>query len=245
MGHAAHGSVNPANDISGSPRTVGVILPVLNEADMLPTALEHLRQLSPDEIIVVDGGSTDATRDVAKAKMDGLPVRLLTSTRGRARQMNTGAAEARSDILLFLHADTRLPSRALESVRAAVRAGHIWGRFDVRLDNPKLIYRVIEWFMNLRSALTGIATGDQAVFVRRDVFEQLGGHPDIALMEDIELSARLRRKQPPARIRTPVLVSARRWERRGIVRTVLLMWGLRLCYWLGISPVRLARWYDA
>lgn len=225
--------------------TVAVILPVLNEASTLPTTLEHLRQLLSDEIIIVNGGSTDTTRDVAQTKMDGLPARLLTSTRGRARQMNAGAAAAHSDILLFLHADTCLPPDAIESVRAVIRAGNVWGRFDVRLDNSRFAYRVIERFMNWRSALTGIATGDQAIFVRRDVFEKLGGYPAIALMEDIALSARLKRIRAPVRLRTTVVTSARRWEQRGVVRTVARMWWLRLCYWSGVSPARLARWYDA
>ncbi len=225
--------------------TVAVILPVLNEISTLPTTLEHLRQQMPDEIIVVDGGSTDATRDIVQVRTDPLSVRWLMSARGRASQMNAGAADARADILLFLHADTHLPPDAIESVRVTVRAGHIWGRFDVRLDNPKLIYRVIEWFMNQRSALTGIATGDQAIFVRRDVFEKLGGYPAIALMEDIALSARLKRIRAPACLRMAVVTSARRWEQRGVVRTVARMWWLRLCYWFGVSPTRLARWYDA
>ncbi|MBI3574716.1 MAG: TIGR04283 family arsenosugar biosynthesis glycosyltransferase [Gammaproteobacteria bacterium] len=240
MGHAAHGSVNPANDISGPPRTVGVILPVLNEAGILETALIGVLEQAPDEIVVVDGGSQDATCDVVR---NHPRIRLLETERGRAAQMNAGAAEARSDILLFLHADTRLPPQALSHVRAAIRAGHLWGRFDVRLDSARPAYRIIERFMNLRSALTGIATGDQAIFVRRDVFRQLGGFAPIPLMEDVELSARLRRGRPPARLRAPVLVSVRRWERHGVARTVLRMWWLRLCYWLGVSPARLARWY--
>ena len=240
MGHAAHGSVNPANDISGSPRTVGVILPVLNEAGILETALTEVLEQAPDEMIVVDGDSQDATCDIVRRHP---ALHLIKAQRGRAAQMNAGAAAARSDILLFLHADTRLPPQALSHVRAAIQAGHLWGRFDVRLDGARPAYRVIERFMNLRSALTGIATGDQAIFVRRDVFQQLGGFAPISLMEDIELSARLRRKQPPARIRAPVLVSVRRWERHGVARTVLRMWWLRLCYWLGVSPTHLARWY--
>ena len=240
MGHAAPGSVSPANDIAGPPRTVGVILPVLNEAGILETALTEILKQAPDEIIVVDGGSRDATRDVVR---NHPRIRLLETERGRAAQMNAGAAEARSDILLFLHADTRLPPQALSHVRAAIQAGHLWGRFDVRLDGARPAYRVIERFMNLRSALTGIATGDQAIFVRRDAFERLGGYAPIALMEDIELSARLKRRQRPARVRAPVVTSARRWEQHGILRTVLRMWRLRLLYWLGMSPARLARWY--
>lgn len=241
MGPAPHVALTAA----GHALTVAVILPVLNEAGTLPTLLEHLRQQMPDEIIVVDGGSTDAPRDVAQAEIDPLSVRWLVSARGRARQMNAGAAAAHSDILLFLHADTHLPSDAIGSVRAVIRAGNVWGRFDVRLDNPRFVYRVIEWFMNQRSAITGIATGDQAIFVRRDVFEALGGYPAIALMEDIALSVRLRRIKTPARLRTAVTTSVRRWERNGVTRMVLRMWWLRLCYWLGVSPERLARWYDA
>ena len=225
--------------------TVAVILPVLNEASTLPTTLEHLRQQMPDEIIVVDGGSTDATCDIVRARTDPLSLRWLVSARGRASQMNVGAAAAHADVLLFLHADTRLPFDAIESVRAVMRAGNVWGRFDVRLDNPWFAYRVIERFMNWRSALTGIATGDQAIFVRRDVFGKLGGYPVIALMEDIALSARLKRIRAPARLRTAVATSVRRWERNGVTRTVLRMWWLRLCYWFGVSPARLARWYDA
>ena len=240
MGHAAPGSVNPANDISGPPRTVGVVLPVLNEAGILETALTEVLEQAPDEIVVVDGGSQDATRDIAR---NHPRIRLLETERGRAAQMNAGAAAASSDILLFLHADTRLPPQALNHVRAAIQAGHLWGRFDIRLDGMRPAYRVIERFMNLRSALTGIATGDQAVFVRRDVFRQFGGYAPIALMEDIELSARLKRRQRPARVRAPAVTSARRWEQHGILRTVLRMWRLRLLYWLGMSPARLARWY--
>lgn len=225
--------------------TVAVILPVLNEAGTLPTLLEHLRQQMPDEIIVVDGGSTDTTRDIVWARTDPLSVRWLVSARGRASQMNTAAAAARADVLLFLHADTRLPLDALESVRAVIRAGNVWGRFDVRLDNPRFVYRVIERFMNWRSALTGIATGDQAIFVRRNVFDKLGGYPAIALMEDIALSARLKRIMAPVRLRAVVTTSARRWERHGVAHTVARMWWLRLCYWIGVSPARLARWYDA
>ncbi len=236
MGPAPHVTLTPVSH----ELTVAIILPVLNEAGILETALTEVLEQAPDEIVVVDGGSQDATRDVVRRHPT---LQLFEAEPGRAVQMNAGAAAAHSDILLFLHADTRLPPDAIESVRAVIRAGDVWGRFDVRLDNSRFAYRVIERFMNWRSALTGIATGDQAIFVRRDVFRQLGGFAPIPLMEDIELSARLRRRQFPARIRTPVLVSVRRWKRYGVARTVLRMWWLRLCYWLGVSPARLARWY--
>ena len=225
---------------AGAGHSVAVILPVLHEAGILETALTEVLAQAPDEIIVIDGGSRDATRDIVRHHPR---IRLLETERGRAAQMNAGAAEAHADILLFLHADTRLPPQALSHVRAAIQAGHLWGRFDVRLDGARPAYRVIERFMNLRSALTGIATGDQAVFVRRDIFRQLGGYAPIALMEDIELSARLKRRQRPARVRAPVVTSARRWEQHGILRTVLRMWALRFLYRVGVSPVRLARWY--
>jgi rSAM/selenodomain-associated transferase 2 len=219
---------------------VAVVLPVLNEAVALPATLASLPAHAPDDIVVVDGGSRDATRSIARTTPG---VRLLESVPGRAAQMNTGAAATGADILLFLHADTRLPPGALDAVRAAVGAGRVWGRFDVRLDSGRAVYRVIEWFMNRRSALTGIATGDQAIFVRRDVFASLGGYAPIALMEDIDLSRRLKRVSAPACLAGPVLTSVRRWERDGIARTVLHMWTLRLLYWLGVSPARLARGY--
>jgi len=238
MEPATHGGVIPAAQTA--PLTVAVVLPVLNEADTLPAALARLQEQSPDQIIVVDGGSRDATRRIAQAAP---AVRLLGSAPGRAVQMNAGAAATSADILLFLHADTRLPPGALDAVRAAVSAGRVWGRFDVRLDGARAAYRVIEWFMNRRSALTGIATGDQAIFVRRDVFASLGGYAPIALMEDIELSRRLKRIGTPARLAGPVTASVRRWERQGVVCTVLRMWGLRLLFRLGVSPTRLARWY--
>lgn len=224
--------------------SVAVILPVRNEAAVLEAVLaELLARHYPLEIIVVDGGSHDASRAIAGNFSPRHPVRVLEASAGRALQMNAGAAAASADILLFLHADTRLPSGALDAVRAAVGAGYAWGRFDVRLDGTRPAYRVIEWFMNRRSAFTGIATGDQAIFVRRDVFESLGGYAPIALMEDIELSRRLKRRGRPTRIADPVTTSARRWERYGVVRTVLRMWRLRFLFWVGVSPTRLARWY--
>lgn len=192
-------------------------------------------------MILVDGGSADATAQV----MARFPrIRLVTSARGRARQMNAGAREARGDTVLFLHADTRLPDGALQAIAAVLRDPRvIGGRFDVRFDSPRPIFRVIAFFMNLRSRLSGISTGDQAIFVRREVFEAAGGYRDIPLMEDIELSRRLKRRGKLAALSLRVVTSARKWEREGALRTIVLMWTLRLLYAIGVSPDRLHRWY--
>jgi rSAM/selenodomain-associated transferase 2 len=189
----------------------------------------------------VDGGSTDATAAIAARFPQ---VRLLASPRGRARQMNAGARAARGDVLLFLHADTSLPDGALAAMEAAVGdPGVVAGRFDVRFDNPRHVFRMIAWFMNQRSRWSGISTGDQAIFVRREVFEALGGYPDMPLMEDVELCRRLKRRGRLAALRLRVTTSARKWEREGAVRTILLMWTLRLLYMAGVPPRRLHRWY--
>ena len=193
------------------------------------------------EIVLVDGRSTDATAAIAARFPE---VILLASPRGRARQMNAGARAARGDVLLFLHADTLLPDCALAAVEAAVGdPGVVVGRFDVRFDNPRRVFRMIAWFMNQRSRWSGISTGDQAIFVCREPFDALGGYPDMPLMEDIELCRRLKRRGKLAALRLTVTTSARKWEREGAVRTIVLMWALRLLYMVGVSPVRLHRWY--
>lgn len=227
--------------------SVSIIMPVLEEAGVLRERLDGLQSDDPwHEIIIVDGGSRDATAASARAWAAGTAgddVHVLETAPGRARQMNAGAAQATGDALLFLHVDTRLPQGALELVRSALRTGAVWGRFDVRIDARERIFRVIERAMNLRSALSGLATGDQAIFVRADVFRMLGGYAPIALMEDIELCARLKWVGPPVRIRQPALTSDRRWRSRGVLRTILSMWTLRALYSLGVSPQRLARVY--
>jgi len=229
------------------PLTIAVILPVLNEAENLDDSLSELIEIQHfDEIIVVDGGSTDASMETVCKLMsfDVEPVpQLIQSPRGRATQMQAGAQAASSDILLFLHADSTLPPGAAEDIRDAVERGEIWGHFDVRLSGIHYFYRVIERLMNWRSRLTGIATGDQGLFVRRDVYRLLGGFASLPLMEDIEFCTRLKSVGKPLCLHGPLITSSRRWEKNGIVRTIFRMSLLRLLYWLGVAPARLARWY--
>ena len=226
-----------------SPRLlISIVIPALDEAPNLARLLPDLRARFPAaEVVLVDGGSADATVATAARVPE---VRLLVSPRGRARQMNVGARAARGDVLLFLHADTLLPDGALAAVDAAVGdPGVVAGRFDVRFDNPQRVFRMIAWFMNERSRRTGIATGDQAIFVCREAFDAVGGYPEMPLMEDVELCRRLKRRGQIAALRLCVTTSARKWEREGAVRTILLMWALRFLYIVGIPPVRLHRWY--
>jgi len=213
---------------------LSVVVPVLNEAAGIRAALEALAPLRNrgHEVIVVDGGSSDRTPELAA----GLCDRVLSAPRGRAAQMNAGARAATGDVLVFLHADTRLPPGADQ----LVPNGSMWGRFDVEIDGRHPLLKVVACAMNLRSRLTGIATGDQAMFVRRDSFP---GFPEIALMEDIALSRILKKSGRPACLRERAVTSGRRWESRGVLRTIFLMWRLRLLYFLGVSPERLARRY--
>lgn len=226
---------------------LSIIVPVLNEATALSTMLIQLLPLSqPDcEVLFVDGGSTDAT--VALIKAAGFQV--LHSCPGRATQMNTGAAQSRGQNLLFLHADTELPKGAVDSVQQALKSHpqsglHQWGRFDVRIIGQHWMLRVIAHMMNLRSCWSGIATGDQAMFVTRAAFETVGGFPDQPLMEDIELSKRLLHLSRPACIRSRVNTSGRRWDSHGVWRTLFLMWRLRFAYWRGVPVNQLARAYQ-
>ena len=219
---------------------LAIVVPMLDEAATLPALLVHLAgwRARGCEVVLVDGGSRDDS--VAMARAAGL--RVVVAERGRARQMNAGAQACGRALLLFLHADTRLPEAADAMVCAAL-AVQAWGRFDVRIDGRPLMLRVVAALMNLRSRLSGIATGDQAIFVRRDVFEAVGGFPDQPLMEDIELSCRLLRVSRPACLRARVRTSGRRWEQRGVWRTIALMWRLRWAYWRGVPAERLAEAY--
>ena len=220
---------------------LSIVMPVLNEAAGIAPVLERLAPLRRDgaEIIVVDGGSNDATSSRAAPHCD----RVIAAPRGRALQMNAGAAAAKGDVLLFLHADTQLPPDAGRLIDGGLADGrHVWGRFDVRIDGPPAL-AIVAAAMNLRSRITGIATGDQAMFVTRAAFERAGGFPEIALMEDVALSARLRRLSWPFCIGAHAVTSGRRWQSRGTLRTILLMWRLRFDYWRGADPKDLARRY--
>jgi rSAM/selenodomain-associated transferase 2 len=216
---------------------ISVIVPALEEAAGIGPVLGHLAswRAAGHEVIVVDGGSADATAALAAPLAD----RVLRAARGRARQMNAGAEAASGDALLFLHADTLLPPGAERLVGQALER-RSWGRFDARIAGGSPLLAVIAFFMNLRSRLTGIATGDQAIFVRREAFEP---YPEIPLMEDIAFCRRMKRHGPPACLRERVTTSGRRWERQGVLRTMLLMWRLRWAYWRGADPGDLARRY--
>jgi rSAM/selenodomain-associated transferase 2 len=218
---------------------LSIVMPVLNEAAGIAAALEALAPLRRRgaEVIVVDGGSTDDTAAAARDLAD----RVVSSTRGRARQMNAGAAAATGDVLLFLHADTRLPGQADLLIGEALAGSRVWGRFDVTFDRGAL--PLVAASMNLRSRVTGIATGDQAMFMTRAAFMRAGGFPEIALMEDVAFSACLKHLSRPACLHARVTTSPRRWHRNGTLRTVVLMWRLRLAFFFGADPARLARAY--
>ena len=226
-----------------SPPPISVVMPVLDEAAGIEAALAPLQALRAfgGEVIVVDGGSRDATRALAAPWAD----RVLQAPRGRAAQMNAGAAVASGEVLLFLHADTVLPPGAAEAIAAGLkRTGRAWGRFDVAIAGADPLLVLVALLMNGRSRLTGIATGDQAIFARRGAFEAAGGFPEIALMEDVALSKALKRRSAPLCLRERAVTSGRRWEKHGTLRTIVLMWRLRLAYFLGADPRRLARRYD-
>lgn len=220
---------------------ISIVIPALNEASQLPRLLEQLAawRQAGDEIIVVDGGSEDATAGIAAAA----GAKVIQAPSGRATQMNAGAQHAGGKLLWFVHADTSLDASHRTALLKACERGAKWGRFDVRFADAAGLMRVIAWCMNWRSHLTHRVTGDQCLFVERKLFRELGGFALVALMEDIELSARLSRCAPPWRLYPRVGISARRWQRGGVVRTIALMWWLRLAYALGVPTPTLARWY--
>jgi rSAM/selenodomain-associated transferase 2 len=220
---------------------VSVIIPTLNEAEHIQQLLDDLQPLreAGGELIVVDGGSTDATCQLARAQVD----QLLQTTAGRARQMNAGAASASGSHLWFVHADTRVSAEVLAALLAACRGDLLWGRFDLRLSGERRLFRVIETLINWRSRLSGVATGDQGMLVAKTAFKSAGGFPDMPLMEDVALSKKLRKMRWPHCFTTRLWTSSRRWEESGVWRTILLMWWLRLAYFVGVPADRLAGYY--
>ena len=222
--------------------TLSIVMPVLNEAAGLAAALQALAPFTARgvQLIVADGGSSDGTAALAEAA----GATVIPAPRGRALQMNTGAQYASGEVLLFLHADTVLPDDADQLIAQALASGTaIWGRFDVRIAGRSRVLLLVAAFMNMRSRWSGIATGDQAMFMTRAAFAAVGGFPAQPLMEDIEISERLRRLSRPACLTAKVQTSGRRWETRGVWRTVLLMWRLRFAYWRGAAPEHLAELY--
>jgi len=220
---------------------VSIVIPVLDEVAALPLCLGALQSMRERgcELIVVDGGSRDGTPEVARSRVD----LLVEAPRGRARQMNAGAQRAGGEVIWFMHADSLAPADGDVEIQQAITDGYAWGRFDVKLSGRHPGLRIIAGMMNWRSRFTGIATGDQGLFVRADLFSSVGGYPDIDLMEDIALSKTLKRHESPVSLRSRIAVSSRRWERDGVLRTVLTMWRLRAGYWMGESPETLSRIY--
>ena len=223
-------------------KTISVVLPVRNEAGLIREQLQRLQcyRAKGHEVIVIDGGSVDATVE----QTEGLVDRCEVSIAGRSNQMNQGASQSKGDILLFLHADTELPTNADECICNALTAqGSRWGWFNVKLSKPQLAFRVVASMMNWRARLTSVSTGDQALFVERELFQEVGGFPPLALMEDIAISKVLRRRGSPARPVGLVTTSSRRWEDNGLISTILLMWRLRFLYFIGVKPQRLRDMY--
>lgn len=222
--------------------SLAIVIPVFNEEKYLPHALKEIQRLeleTSDELIFIDGGSNDNTKQL----IQDAGFHCLISEAGRAKQMNVGSQNTESDIILFLHIDTSLGSSNISSIKKTYNQGFLSGRFNIRLSNNRLSYRIISFFINMRSCLTKVSTGDQGMFVTRDSFMAVGRFPEVALMEDIALSKKLRVLGKVACLQDELTTSSRRWEHHGIVKTILLMWKVRLLYWLGVNPEKLAKMY--
>lgn len=227
---------------------ISVIVPVFNEP---PEVLEKLGRVAEldylAEIVISDASNDPETLSSLQMlqSVNSLVHIVQSPIPGRATQMNAGANAARHDVFWFLHADTKVPDSAPHKILQELHHARGWGRFDIRFDNPNRIMRMVSFFMNLRSATTGICTGDQAIFMHRQLFDAVGGFPKIPLMEDVEISRKLKRYSRPVRIKTPVVTSARRWEQKGYLYTIVLMWKLRFLNWVGVSPAKLAAMYES
>jgi rSAM/selenodomain-associated transferase 2 len=219
-----------------------IVIPTLNEEAEIEACLTRLQGLRKEgfEVIVVDGGSIDKTAQL----LGGLCDQFISTRGGRAAQMNVGARKAMGEFIFFLHVDTQLPEKFPEVISSIKADRFCWGRFDVKLSGKHWPYRIIESMMNLRSRVTGIATGDQVMFVSQKLFREVDGFPEVALMEDVAMSQSLKNICSPLCLRQKVLTSSRRWEKHGILSTIVKMWWLRFSYYIGVDPVRLARQYD-
>lgn len=219
---------------------ISIIIPALNEEKSIKALLQQLQiyRQQGHEVIVVDAGSHDETVSISSSLAD----KVITSDVGRARQMNKGVAESKNDVLWFLHADTSISENVIETIQESLNK-YDWGRFNIKLSGSHLLFRIIEKMINVRSCFSGIATGDQGVFVKRKIFESIGGYPEIPLMEDVALSKKLKSISQPICIKEALTTSSRRWEKNGIIKTVLLMWYLRFLYWMGVNPNKLAKLY--
>lgn len=219
---------------------VSIIIPVLNEETSIEVLLKQLQghRQQGHEVIVVDGGSKDKTISIAKVLAD----KIIQSQSGRALQMNKGAEQASFEYLWFLHADTLIPEKAVGKIETCLADNH-WGRFNIRLSGSGVLFRIIETMINIRSSLSGVATGDQGIFVKQKTFESVGGYSKLPLMEDVELSKKLKRVDKPVCLKEELITSSRRWEHHGVFSTIFLMWKLRFLYWLGVSAERLALQY--
>jgi len=219
---------------------ISIIIPVLNEEDSIKPLLQQLQKIRQQghEVIVVDGGSTDKTVSLSELLAD----KVITSSAGRAIQMNKGASHSKNEILWFLHADTLIPEGAIKHIQHALK-NRLWGRFNIHLSGKNILFRIIGTMMNLRSCLSGIVTGDQGIFIDKLLFNQTGGFPNIPLMEDIAISKNLKKFSRPACVKEKLITSSRRWEKNGILSTVFLMWKLRFLFWLGVSANKIALQY--
>ena len=219
---------------------ISIIIPVLNEEQNVKALLQQLQiyRQQGNEVIVVDGGSDDETVSISKPLAD----KVITSDAGRAKQMNKGVAESTNEVLWFLHADTSIPENVIETVQESLIKND-WGRFNIRLSGSHFLFRIIEKMINIRSCLSGVATGDQGIFVKRKTFDSTGGYSEIPLMEDVALSYKLKAISQPVSVKETLTTSSRRWEKNGIIKTILLMWYLRFLYWIGVTPDKLAKLY--